>query len=420
MTSQPAARMVETVIVGAGQSGLIVSGLLRQAGREHVLLDRRSTLGGGWQDRWDEFRLVSPNWTTSVDGFAYRGSDPDGFMPRDEIVDHFRAYAASIAAPVELETEVTALESIAGGSARFRLTTTRGPIEARAVVVAGGPFQVPHIPAFASGVDPSIAQVHSHHYRNPDGLAPGGVLLVGSGQTGVQLAEELIAAGRAVTMAVGHCGRVPRRYRGRDVFWWLREMATRGRTIGLGLPTPAQLPDPRARFACNPQLSGHGGGHDTNLRAMARDGLRLVGRLAGVEGTRVFFATDLADNLRFADGFFEARFRPDCDAYIERIGLELPPDEPGQVDFDPPVMPDLDLAAEGISTVLWTSGYRPAFGWIRLPVLDEFGLPVTDGGQTAVPGLSFIGTPWLVDMGSANLVGVERDAKTLVTGGLWD
>ncbi|MBI3751852.1 MAG: NAD(P)-binding domain-containing protein [Chloroflexi bacterium] len=413
MSARP--RSVDTVIVGAGHAGLIVSGLLRQLGREHVLLDRRSTLGGGWQDRWDAFQLVSPNWTTSLDGFAYRGADPDGFMPRDEIVDHFRAYAATIDAPVELDTDVTHLELYADGASRFRLATSRGSLEARSVVVAGGPFQAPHRPPAATLIDPSISQVHVHHYRNPSALPPGGVLLVGSGQSGVQLAEELMAAGRSVTMAVGRCGRVPRTYRGKDVFWWLREMGTRGLAVGLGLPTPAQLPDPRARFACNPQLSGHGGGHDTNLRAMARDGLRLVGRLTGADGTRVSFAPDLPDSLRFADGFFEARFRPVCDAYVERMSLALPPDEPAQVAFDPPVVTELDLAAEGISTVLWTSGYRPSFEWVEAPVFDELGLPVTDAGQTTVPGLSFIGTPWMVDMGSANLVGVERDAKALVS-----
>src|SRR5512140_486981 len=307
-------RSVETVVVGAGHAGLIVSGLLRQRGREHVVLERRSSLGGGWQDRWDAFQLVSPNWTTSLQGFPYRGRDPDGFMPRDEIVEHFRAYAASIDAPVELQTDVTRLQPNQAGRARFRLTTSRGTVDARTVVIAGGPFQAPHLPPAAAMIDPSITQVHVHHYRNPAALPPGGVLLVGSGQSGVQLAEELMAAGRSVTMAVGRCGRLPRRYRGKDIFWWLREMGTRGREVGMGLPTPAQLPDPRARFACNPQLSGHGGGHDTNLRAMARDGLRLVGRLEGADGTRARFAPDLPDTLRFADGFFEARFRPVCDA----------------------------------------------------------------------------------------------------------
>jgi putative flavoprotein involved in K+ transport len=411
-----ATRRVETAVVGAGHAGLIVSQLLRAAGREHVLLDRRSTLGGGWQDRWDAFRLVSPNWTTSVPGFDYRGAEPDGFMPRDEIVDHFRAYAAAIDAPVELNTDVTRLEGVDGarGAARFRLTTSRGDIEARDVVVAGGPFQVPRIPDLANAFAVSISQVHSHGYRNPEGLPTGGVLLVGSGQTGVQLAEELLAAGRPVTMSVGHCGRAPRRYRGRDTFWWFRQLATRGREIGTPLPTAERLPSRVARFACNPHVSGHGGGHDTNLRQMALDGVRLVGRLSAADGTRARFASDLGDNLRYADSFFGERLRPLCDAFIERSGETLPDEEPTQVDHEPAEVEELDLASEGISTVLWTSGYRPDFGWIELPVFDDLGLPITDRGVTDVPGLSFIGTPWLLDMGSANLIAVARDAETLV------
>ena len=409
-------RQVETVVVGAGHAGLIASHFLRAAGREHLLVDRRSTLGGGWQDRWDAFRLVSPNWTTSVPGFGYRGAEPDGFMPRDEIVEHFRAYAAAMDAPIQLETDVTRLVALdgAGRAARFRVTTSRGDIDARDVIVAGGPFQVPQIPALAGSFDASIAQVHSDGYRNPDGLPPGGVLLVGTGQTGVQLAEELQAAGRSVTMSVGHCGRAPRRYRGRDTFWWLRQLATRGREIGIPLTTVERLPSPAARFACNPHVSGHRGGHDTNLRQMALDGVRLVGRLSAAEGTRARFAADLGENLRFADSFFGERLRPLFDAFAEREGESLPAEELAQVDHEPPEVTDLDLAAERISTVLWTSGYRPAFGWIELPVLDDFGLPVADAGLTAVPGLAFIGTPWLVDMGSANLLAVARDAEALV------
>jgi putative flavoprotein involved in K+ transport len=182
----------------------------------------------------------------------------------------------------------------------------------------------------------------------------------------------------------------------------------------VGLPSAANLPDARARFACNPHLSGHGGGHDTNLRAMARDGMRVVGRLDAIDGTRVRFAPDLAANLALADGFFDSRLRPLCDRYATLAGIDLPADEPAQVAFDPPEVLELDLAAEGISTILWTSGYRPRFDWIRLPVLDDLGLPVQSDGRTSAPGLSFIGTPWLVDMGSANLVGVERDARSLV------
>jgi putative flavoprotein involved in K+ transport len=409
---------VETVIVGAGQAGLIVSRLLRQADREHVVLERRPTLGGGWQDRWDAFQLVSPNWTTSVPGFEYRGTDPDGYMSRDEVVDHFRSYAAVIGAPVELDTEVTRMVALDGGSARFRVTTSRGTIDARHVIVAGGPFQTPFIPPTARGFGSSILQLHSHHYRNPDMLPPGGVLLVGSGQSGVQLAEELQEAGRAVTLSVGRCGRAPRRYRDRDLFWWLRQLATRGADVGTPLPSADKLADPKARFSCNPHLSGHGGGHDTNLRRMAAEGIRLVGRFEAGDGTRARFGADLGASLTFADNFFEERFKGLCDTFVDRVGESVPDDEIDQFPHDPPEVTDLDLAAEGISSVLWTSGYRPAFGWLELPVFDEYGLPRQVRGVTEVPGLTFIGLPWMYDMGSANLVGVARDAEHLAR--LWD
>lgn len=413
MTRAAGTRSVETVVVGAGQAGLVMSALLRDAGREHVLLERRVTLGGGWQDRWDAFRLVSPNWTASMPGFAYRGDDPDGYMARDELIAHFRDFAAAIRAPVELGTDVTRLEAIDHGATRFRVTTNRGSFAARNVVVAGGPFQTPHIPPVAASIDPSILVLHSHHYRNEAALPPGGVLLVGSGQTGVQFAEELMAAGRAVTMAVGRCGRFPRRYRGRDAFWWLRQMGTLGRTLGIGLPTPADLPSPAARFRCNPQLSGHGTPHDTNLRRMAADGLRLVGRFEGVDGTVARFASDLNEKLAFSDAFFDAQFRGPIDRFVIAAGIDVPEGGFEQFPFDVPETTSLDLAAEGIATVLWTSGYRPAFDWVELPVFDDIGLPITDDGRTSVPGLSFIGTPWLVDMGSANLIGLVRDAEAL-------
>ena len=214
-------------------------------------------------------------------------------------------------------------------------------------------------------------------------------------------------------MAVGRCGRFPRTYRGKDIFWWLRSLATRGPAMGTPLPAPANLANPRLRLACNPQLSGHGERHDTNLRAMAKTGLRLAGRLESIDGTTARFAADLADTLTFADRFFDERFRRSFDEFAERSGESLPADEPVQVDYEPPSINELDLARERISTVIWTSGFRPATDWIDLPVFDEYGLPVTRGGRTDVPGLSFIGTPWLVDMGSANLVALVRDAEAL-------
>lgn len=406
-------RSVDTVVIGAGQAGLVMSRLLSDAGREHLVLERRATLGGGWQDRWDAFRLVSPNWTVTVPGYAYMGQDPDGFMARDELIGHFRAYAAAIHAPVELDTTVTALDPLDDRTARFEVTTTRGRIRARTVVVATGPFQAPHVPAIAGGLAPSILSLHVDRYTNPSALPDGGVLLVGSGQSGVQLAEELEAAGRVVTISVGHCGHVPRRYRGRDVFWWYRELATAGPGLGVSLPSADRLPSPAARFACNPQLSGHGGGHDISLRRMAAEGVRLVGRLAALEGTLARLQPDLGDNLRYADTFFDERLRPLFDTFAERSDAVFPPADIQRFDHDVPEVTELDLAAEGISTVLWTSGYRPVLDWVHLPVLDAFGLPIQTGGCSSVDGLCFIGTPWLVDMGSANLIGLVRDAENL-------
>lgn len=405
---------VETVVVGAGQAGLAMSWHLQAAGREHLLVDRRSTLGGGWLDRWDAFQLVSPNFFTSMPGYPYAGPDPDGFMPRDAVVARFRDYAATIAAPVQLDTDVRRLtRSPADG--RFHLDTSRGPITAREVVVAGGPFQVPHIPAEAAGFAPSIRQVHSHAYRRPADLPPGGVLLIGSGQTGVQLAEELVEAGRPVTLSVGHCGRTLRRYRGRDSFSWIYELANHGEAVGVTLPSVEMLPTPRDRFGCTPHVSGHGGGHDTNLRQMAMNGIRLAGRFTGAEGTRASFAPDLEANLAFADRFFDERFRPLIDRFIAATGIDAPPGEVPQVDYRPPEVTGLDLEAEGISTVLWTSGYRPAFAWIDLPIFDEQGMPRHVRGETEVAGLTFIGLPWLRDITSANLAGVGRDAAWLAS-----
>jgi putative flavoprotein involved in K+ transport len=407
-------RTVETAVIGAGHAGLTMSHYLREAGREHVVLERRLTLGGGWQDRWDGFRLVSPNWTTGLPGFGYDGDDPDGFMPRDAIVDRIGRYAGVIDAPVRLGIAVRRLTALDdGGASRFRLETDAGNVDAREVIVATGSFHGPRIPGVSGGIAARVRQVHSHEYRRPADLPPGRVLVVGTGQTGVQLTEELRDAGREVILSVGHCGRVPRRYRGHDVFWWLRRLSEESAAGRPGLPSVDQLPSPRARSACNPHLSGHAGGHDTNLRRFAADGVRLVGRLDVADGERVRFAPGLEENLRFADTFFDERFRPGCEALVERMGLDLPPDDREPLDFTVPEVEALDLAAEGVSTVLWTSGYAMDYGWIDLPILDEMGYPRTTRGVSEVPGLSFIGSLWQFNLASANLVGVALDARHL-------
>jgi putative flavoprotein involved in K+ transport len=244
-------------------------------------------------------------------------------------------------------------------------------------------------------------------------MPPGGVLIVGTGQTGVQLAEELHADGREVWLATGHCGRAPRRYRGYDFFWWFRQLAERGEQRGAPLPPVASLPDPRARFLCNPHLSGRNGGHDTNLRQMAMDGIHLTGRLTGADGEHVAFAPDLADNLRWGDEFFDVRFRDLLDRFADLDGIETEPDDRAPVDYQPTGVESLDLAAAGISTVLWTTGYAPDYGWLDFPILDDFGIPRQVDGRTEVPGLTTVGQLWQRNMGSANLIGVHVDAEVL-------
>jgi putative flavoprotein involved in K+ transport len=406
-------RKIEVVVIGAGQAGLTMSWYLRQAGREHIVLERRDRLGGGWRDRWDAFRLVTPNWTASFPGYPYDGDDPDGFMPRDDIADRVARYAQVIDAPVRLGTAVERLERLPAVGRGFRLATTHGTLEAGQVVVAPGGFQVPKIPPAGSGLSARVTQLHSHAYRNPAALPTGAILVVGSGQSGVQIAEELHGAGRRVFLSVGHCGRVPRRYRGSDIFHWLWTLRTRGQEFGTPLPTVDKLPDPRLRFACNPHLSGHDGGHDTNLRRMAAEGVSLVGRLEGADGESARVAADLSANLRFADGFFDEQWRGRIDTFIERAGLDAPPDDRQPFDYEPPEVTELDLADEGISTVIWTSGYRLDLSWIDLPIFDEQGAPRHVRGVTEVPGLFLIGLPWLRDQGSATLFGVGRDGAYL-------
>lgn len=417
MTTHSIPRSVDTAIVGAGQAGLAMSWVLRGAGREHVLLDRREQLGGSWRDRWDEFCLVSPNWTVSLPGYPYDGTDPDGFMGRDEIAARIAGYAAAVDAPVVLGTAVDRLSVRAGGD--FLLETNGGTVTAREVVVATGGFQIPQIPALAAALPHGLTQLHTDDYTREDALPPGAVLVVGSGQSGVQIAEELHAAGRHVYLSVGSAGRLPRRYRGQDTFLWVVQLERRGAEFGVPLPTVKTLPDPRMRFAANGHLSGHGGGHDTNLRLMAYDGITLLGHLDGIDGDRLRLRPDLAMSLAFADRYFDARFRPLIDPYIELAGIVAPPDDRQPVAFEPPETLELDLAKAGITSVVWASGYRTDFGWLDIAgpdgrsILDEYGMPRQDRGVSEVSGLYFLGLPWLHTVLSATLMGVSPDARYL-------
>ncbi len=377
-------RRMPVVVVGAGQAGLAMSRLLTLAGTDHLVLERRTTLGGGWQDRWDSFRLVTPNWIASLPGQPYDGTDPDGYMPRDEIVARVARYAEQVRAPVMTGT---AVERLTPGDGGFRLETSAGMMEAQAVVVATGSFHLPRVPELATRVPGDIHQVHSHAYRNASALPPGAVLVVGSGQTGVQLADELLAAGRRVYLAVGSNGWAPRRYRGRDIFGWLAALEVDGEAHGVVTPKADTLPDPRRRLMGTPQLSGHHGGRDVNLRRMAaRDGLTLLGHLEAVAGHRLSIAADLGARLRRSEAFFDEIVRPPIDTYIARAGIDAPPGTVDHEPYDPPEHTQLDLKAAGVTSIVWATGYRMDHSWIDAPIRRCPGDPAQPARGERDPG----------------------------------
>jgi putative flavoprotein involved in K+ transport len=280
--------------------------------------------------------------------------------------------------------------------------------------VATGSYHTPRIPGLAKHISGRVTQLHSHEYRNEAALPVGSVLVVGSGQTGLQLAEELFAAGRSVFISVGSTGRVPRRYRGRDIFSWLVDVMRNGANFGLSLPTADQLPDPRRKFSAMPALSGHGGGHDTNLRQFAAGGMTLAGRMTGADGERLMFADDLTLNLQRADSFFDERFRGIIDAYIERAAIKAPPDDRIPVNYEPQKLTELNLAHAGISTIIWATGYALDYQWIDAPILDELDYPRNVRGVASIPGLYFLGLLWQHSQASASLVGPQLDGPYVV------
>jgi putative flavoprotein involved in K+ transport len=345
-------------------------------------------------------RLVPGLAAAELAGGAW--CDEDGYFDRPQSV--VEAFATG------LDVRIHAVESLTpagdgwlvGCSDSVRLAADR-------VVVAAGSFHAPRIPAISSALPPRIAQLHSHHYRRESALPPGGVLVVGSGQSGVQIAEELAEAGRGGYMSVGTAGRVPRRYRGKDLFHWLAGLGREGPRVGIQLPTVDKLPDARLRLAGNPHLSGHNGGHDTNLREFAARGMTLLGRIVRVDGERLVLARDLAANLARADRFFDERFRESIDAFIAQTAPDTPPDDRRPFEFEPPDPSEIDLAGEDITSVVWTSGYRLDYGWIDAPITDELGIPRQKRGVTEIPGLYFIGLLWQHNQLSATLFGPGQD-----------
>ena len=394
---------VETLIIGGGQAGLVMSHLLRQRGLAHLVLERHRIAERWRSERWDGLAFQFPNWSVRLPDFPFPHDDPDGFATTAEILDYIEAYAAFVAPPIRCGVAVRRLRRRDGGSG-FVAETSDGVIEAGNVVVATGPYQRPVIPELLRDID--VFQVHASRYQNPEQLPPGAVLVVGCGASGAQIAEELLRAGRRVHLSMGRHTRLPRRYRGRDLIWWLSE-------LGIDRTTVEQ----RGPSRLLPVISGAYGGHTIDFRRFAAEGVTLLGRVAAAHDGVINFAPDLAESLAGGDAVYTS-FLDQVDAHVAHHALSLPPDPAARAVLpDPPCVTEpirrLDIKADDIGAVIWATGYGVDFDWIDIPVMDARGEPVHAGGITGVPGLYFLGLQWLSKMKSSFLSGVGDDAAVL-------
>jgi putative flavoprotein involved in K+ transport len=393
---------VETLVVGAGQAGLAVSRCLAEQDADHVVIER-GRIAERWRTaRWGSLRLITPNWMSRLPGWSYSGTDPDGYMAAPELVSYLEDYADSFAAPVHENTTVELVEASGSG---LRVVTDRRTWLASNVIVATGTENRPYVPPFASAIDPAVHQLTAGRYQGPHQIPGGGVLVVGASASGVQIADELRRSGRPVTIAVGRHSRVPRHYRGRDIFWWMERAGILGHTID-------QMHDARsARSAPSLQLTGRSD-HPVGLDALAARGVTLAGRLVAADGRRLSFADDLPASINAAQGRMERMLRT-IDAYIARSGGN---ERTGPADpFPPPAMADgpasLDLRRAGIQAVVWATGYRQANPWLRVLAFDRHGQIAHRRGVTSVPGLYVLGLKFLHRRDSTYVDGVRHDAR---------
>jgi putative flavoprotein involved in K+ transport len=392
---------LDVAVVGGGQAGLAASHALTARGIDHVVFER-GRIGQTWRDRWDSFCLVTPNWTVDLPDHPYAGPDPDGYLPRDEIVETLVAFAGTHGAPVREGVAVNRLEATGTG---FRLHTSDGDEQARLVILATGAYQRPHRPPGADTVPANLYQIDVEGYRNPAALPEGRVLIVGSGQSGCQLAEELHQAGRDVVLACGRAPWAPRRIGGRDLIWWKFQ-------DGFFEESLDEQPSPEARLLSNPLTSGHDGGHDLHLRTLRALGVTLTGRFLGVDGNRVRFANDLPASVAWGDD----RFRM-LTAGLPELAVQLgvtPPEIPEPEPFGPGGPTELSL--DGFGAAIFTSGFRPDYaGLAPWPeAFDSVGFPhQVDGASTIVPGLFFMGVHFLRKRKSSLLMGVGEDATVV-------
>ena len=392
----------EALVVGGGQAGIAASEHLSKCGIPHLVLER-SRIAERWRsERWDSLVANGPAWHDRFPGLEFEGADPDSFPPKEEVADYFEAYAKMIDAPVRTGVEVTKVRKLSDRLG-FHVETSEGEIEATYLIAATGPFQKPIIPPIVPEVA-GFHQLHSNHYRNPEQLPEGGVLVVGAGSSGTQIADELMRSGRKVALSVGPHGRYPRRYRGRDYCWWLGVL---GRW-------DTETPEPNTEHVTI-AVSGAYGGRTIDFRELAERGMILVGSAERYADEQMHFKPDLQDNLAMGDDAYLTVLRQ-ADAYVERNGLSLPDEAeahiiPGEPDCVKNPLQSMELKEEGITTILWATGYAKDYGWLQVEAFDDNGRPDHKRGVSREPGVYFLGLPWLSRRGSSFIWGVWQDAR---------
>lgn len=391
-------------IVGGGQAGLSISYCLKQRGVDHIIFEKNKIAHSWRSKRWDSFCLVTPNWQCMLPGHPYPGSDPDGFMQRDEIVEYIEAYAQSFKPLIK---EGVTVSKISKPENVFEIDTSIGHYVADQVVVATGGYHTPKVPRMAERLPADVVQLHSSEYKNAESLPAGAVLVVGTGQSGCQIAEDLHLAGRQVHLCVGGAPRAPRTYRGKDVVDWLDQMGY----YDMSIDDHPQKESVRTKT--NHYVTGRDGGREIDLRRFALEGMQLHGKLQSICKEHLEFNNDLKHNLDQADAVAESIKRT-IDEYIDKNQLDAPVEPPYQAVWQPatPVL-SLDLKAANISAVIWSTGYHTDFSWIDIPVFDGKGYPGHERGVTPVHGLYFLGLPWLYTWGSGRFSGIARDANYL-------
>ena len=394
----------DVIVIGAGQAGLAMGYHLTEHKKKYVILEKEDSIVPAWRNRWDSFSLVLPNWTLQLPDFPYQGDDPDGFLNRDEMVEYLNQFAATFNPVIRYGDKVASVEK-KSDDGNYIVQTSEKTYETENVVVATGTFQRAKRPSFHENISKNVTQIHTSEYRNPEALPDGAVLVVGTGQSGCQIAEELYKSGRKVYLCVGSATRLPRFYRGKDSIWWLNKVKFFDQTVDM-------LDSPKVRFAGNPFLSGKDGGHSLNLHQFARDGVTLLGRLKDARDDKVFLSPDLIENLSKIDEFVKD-IKQKIDAYINANNIDA--DDVAELEdlkdgFQSEIIETLDLHDSDIKTIVWAVGYEYDFSWVDLPVLDDYGYPIQQRGVTEIPGLYFLGLHWLYKRRSGLPWGVGDDA----------